>query len=129
MDDPRATGRSGRRGRLHPPVRAGQDPTALLAVHEAARQLTAARSPQEVVGIVVALVTSLGADVMPARTADADALPWDLSFGVDEPLLPVAEPTSVPRLNVETLLPGFLEDARRVVMELRLQSQDRPAAS
>jgi diguanylate cyclase (GGDEF)-like protein len=92
-------------------------------VHEAARELLDADSPSEVVDVVVRLVRTLGGQTVPARIAGPHAIPWDLTFGVDEPLLPVAEPASVPRLHLETLLPGFLEDARRVVMDLRHRSQ------
>ena len=101
----------------------------LLAAHEATRALLTAGSPREVVDVVLNLVENLGAEVIPARLAGADALPLDLSFGVDEPLLPVADPASIPRLQLETLLPGFLEDARSVVMNLRYRAQLRDEAT
>jgi diguanylate cyclase (GGDEF)-like protein len=46
-------------------------------------------------------------------------LPLDLSLGAAEPLLAAAEPASIARLRIEVLMPTFLEDARRVVMDLR----------
>jgi diguanylate cyclase (GGDEF)-like protein len=101
----------------------------LLAVHEATRALLDADSPSEVVDVVLRLVAELGGRAVPARIAGSGALPWDLSFGVDEPLLPMADPTSVPRLHLEALLPAFLEDARRVVMDLRHRSQLRHEAT
>src|SRR5664279_3180290 len=116
VNDRRVVGRPEPRRRARPPSRAVQDPAALLAVHEATRALLDADSPCEVVDIVLTLVAALGAEAIPAQVAGADALPWDLSFGVDEPLLPVAALMSVPRLHLETLLPSFLEDARRVCL-------------
>jgi hypothetical protein len=97
-------------------------PAALLATHTATRALLKAATPREVVDIVLGLVVTLGGEVIPARLAGADALSLDLSFGVDGPLLPTAEPASIPRLHLETLMPGFLEDSRHVLMELRHQS-------
>lgn len=102
---------------------------ALVAVHEATRALIATGSPREVVDVVTGLVDTLGAAVVPARLAGPDALPLDLTFGMDEPLLPAAEPASVPRLHLEVLLPTFLEDARRVVMALRDMAHLRDKAS
>lgn len=90
-----------------------------MAAHQATRALLGAGSPREVVDIVVDLVTALGAAVVPARLAEPDHLPLDLSFGVDEPLLAWAEPGGLARMHVEILLPSFVEDARRVVMTLR----------
>jgi diguanylate cyclase (GGDEF)-like protein len=101
----------------------------LSAVHEATRALFDADSPAEVVDVVLRLVDKLGGRTIPARNAGSDALPWDLSLGVGEPLLPAAEPASVPRLHLESLLPAFLEDARRVVMDLRHRSQLRHEAT
>lgn len=108
---------------------AGLDPPALTAAHESTRALLDAASPREVVDVVVDLVATLGGVVVPARLAGADALPLDLSFGVDEPLLAQADPAGVPRLRLEVLLPTFVEDARRAVMKLRETARLRDEAS
>lgn len=129
MSDPRDIVRPADRRRRQAGLPAGLDPAILLATHEATRALLNARTPVEVVDVVLAFVESLGGEVIPARLAGPDALPLDLSFGVYEPLLPRAEPTSIPRLHLETLMPGFLDDARCVVMELRHRAQLRDEAT
>lgn len=116
--------RSAHRAQPRPPMRAlsipkGMDPQALAAAHEATRALLTAQSPHEVVDVVFDLVTALGAVVTPARLADPDQVPLDLSFGVGEPMLAQADTAGIARLHLETLLPSFVEDARRVVMNLR----------
>lgn len=119
----------GRRALPRPPIPAGVEPAAFAAVHEATRALLAAGTPREAVDVVLGLVTTLGAVVVPARLAGPNALPLDLSFGTDEPLLAAAEPAGIPRLHLEVLLPMFLEDARRVVMYLRDTARLRDEAS
>ncbi len=98
---------------------AGLSPAALATAQAATRALLAVESPREAVDVVLGLVTALGGTVTPARTAAADTLPLDLSFGVGEPLLAYADPAGVPRMQLEILLPTFLEDTRQVVMNLR----------
>lgn len=122
------------RARRRPPIRVpsipqGLDPQGLTAAHEATRALLTAQSPREVVDIVFDLVVALGAVVVPARIAGPDQLPLDLSFGVGEPMLAQAEPAGITRMHLETLLPSFVEDARRVVMGLRQTAQLRDEAS
>lgn len=117
--------------RLAPPNRSissGLDRQAVAAAHEATRALLSAASPRDVVGIVLNLVTELGGVVSPARTAGPDALPVDLSFGVGEPMLAEAEPAGTARMHLEVLLPAFMEDARRVVMDLRHNAHLRDEA-
>jgi diguanylate cyclase (GGDEF)-like protein len=128
-DQPSRSPGSGRRTLPRPPTPAGIDPAALVAVHEATRALLDATTPQEAVEVVLGLVTTLGAVVVPARLAAPNTLPLDLSFGTTEPLLAASEPAGIPRLHVEVLLPSFLEDARRVVMDLRQTAQLRDEAS
>lgn len=112
-----------------PPTPAGMDPVALVAVHEATRALLDAGTPREAVDVVLGLAATLGAVVVPARLAGPDALPLDLSFGIGEPLLADAEPAGIARMHLEVLMPTFLEDARRVVMDLRHTGQLRDEAS
>ncbi|MFP5328195.1 MAG: EAL domain-containing protein, partial [Acidimicrobiia bacterium] len=89
----------------------------------ALRALLHATTPEEVVGIAIDLVHDLGGVVVPATLDDGTAMPVDLSFGVGEPLLPYADPVSVPRMLLEELLPRFVEDARHAVAQLRLREQ------
>jgi hypothetical protein len=88
-------------------------------VHQATRALLQIGSAREAVRILVAVVEQLGAEAVPAHLAGDSALPIDLSFGEVEPLLPVAEPLSVARLRLEEVLPGLVEDARRMVALVR----------
>jgi DNA-binding transcriptional MerR regulator len=95
----------------------------LQAIHEATRGLLYITSAREATEILVAAVRKLGGSTVPASQADSRALPIDLSFGDDEPILPLAEPLSLARMHLEQALPGLVEDARRAVQLLR-RSED-----
>jgi DNA-binding transcriptional MerR regulator len=95
----------------------------LQATHQATRALLYITSAREATEILVAAVHRLGGSTIPASQADSWALPIDLSFGEGEPLLPVAEPLSLARMQLEQVLPGLVEDARRAVLLLR-RSED-----
>jgi DNA-binding transcriptional MerR regulator len=92
---------------------------ALEAAYEATRALLRIRKPADAVDVLVELVRALGGSVVDADDAPTDALPIDLSFGERPPLLPVAEPYSVARLNLERVLPTVLDDARHMVLLTR----------
>ncbi|MFN2608564.1 MAG: hypothetical protein ABR511_11850 [Acidimicrobiales bacterium] len=94
---------------------ASSDHEAVLLALRATSALVASTSAAQVVDILGALVGDLGGTVVPAAAEDPWALPVDLSFGESPPLLPAAEPRSVARLRLEELLPGVVEDARRMV--------------
>jgi DNA-binding transcriptional MerR regulator len=103
---------------------AGQPGWELLeTVHQATRALLYITSAREATEILVAAVRKLGGSTVPASQADSRALPIDLSFGDDEPILPLAEPYSLARMQLEQVLPGLVEDARRAVQLLR-RSED-----
>jgi DNA-binding transcriptional MerR regulator len=103
---------------------AGQpDWEALQTIHQATRGLLYITSAGEATEILVAAVDRLGGSTIPAGQADSWALPIDLSFGDGEPILPVAEPFSLARMQLEQVLPGLVEDARRAVQLLR-RSED-----
>jgi DNA-binding transcriptional MerR regulator len=103
---------------------AGQpDREVLETVHQATRGLLYITSAQEATEILAAVVQRLGGSTIPASQADSWALPIDLSFGDGEPILPVAEPLSLARMQLEQVLPGLVEDARRAVQLLR-RSED-----
>ena len=95
------------------------------AVLATTRALLRSRTPREVRDLLVAFVRIGGGDVVPADQGGADALPFDLSFGEGEPLLPTAEKPSVVRLRLEHILPAVHEDARRVVALLRAAEDAR----
>jgi DNA-binding transcriptional MerR regulator len=95
----------------------------LQATHQATRALLYIASAREATEVLVAAVHRLGGSTTPARQADARALPIDLSFGDGEPILPVAEPFTLARMQLEQALPGLVEDARRAVQLLR-RSED-----
>lgn len=109
-------------GRLDGGDGTGAEIEAVLAVTRAALRST---SPAEVRDAVVAFVRMSGGDVVSADEADVAALPFDLSFGEGEPLLPTAEKPSVVRLQLERTLPAVLDDARRIVALLRATSDAR----
>jgi diguanylate cyclase (GGDEF)-like protein len=119
------SGRRGKRGRLPPPIPSGVSPEALAAVHRVTRALFAATSGAQIVELVCGFVRELGGDIIPASLDPADAVPIDLGLGEVEPLLPVAPEVSVARLQLESLLPSLMEDARAAV--LRLRNSDRLA--
>ena len=99
---------------------AGQPDWQLLeTVHQATRGLLYIASAREATEILIAAVHRLGGSTIPAGQADSWALPIDLSFGEGEPILPVAEPLSLARMQLEQMLPGLVEDARRAVQLLR----------
>ena len=102
---------------------AGLDPEALEAAYRATRALLHAGSAGQVVDVLVHLVAELGGEVEPAETAGPDALPLDLSLGVGPPMLPVADPYSIARMQLERVLPTVLEDARRAAALVRTVSR------
>ena len=88
-------------------------------MHDTARGLLRATSAAAAVAALVDLVEALGGEVGPAAEQTDDVLPIDLGLGVTDPLLARAEPFSVARLRLEAVLPGIVEDARRMVALLR----------
>jgi hypothetical protein len=81
----------------------------LETVHQATRALLYITSVREVTEILAAAVHRLGGQTTPASQADSWALPIDLSFGDGEPILPVAEPLTLVRMQPEQVLPGLVE--------------------
>jgi diguanylate cyclase (GGDEF)-like protein len=85
------------------------------AVLDATRQLFWVETPAEAADVVRKLITVLGGQTVPARVSTSDALPLDVSFGEQEPLLPSAPALSVARLLLERHLPSFMVDAQRAL--------------
>lgn len=102
---------------------AALDPGALEAAYRATRALLYLRSPAQAVDVLVDLVIELGGTVVDADAAGPDALPLDLSLAERPPLLPVAEPGSLLRLQLLGVLPTVLEDARRAAAIVRRSPQ------
>jgi DNA-binding transcriptional MerR regulator len=94
------------------------DPVATASAYRAARHLLALARPADAPVVLVQLVEDLGGTVADATEAPDHALPIDLGVGTGVPLLPVAD-DPVAQLRLERLLPGVVEDARRMVDLLR----------
>lgn len=114
-------------GRGHPLGRPSSDAEGsdMEAVLATTRALLRSRTPSEVRDLLVAFVRLSGGDVVAADQGGTEALPFDLSVGEGEPLLPTAEKPSVVRLRLERTLPAVHEDARRVVALLRAAGDAR----
>jgi DNA-binding transcriptional MerR regulator len=108
-----------RQRRRHVTAAGQPDWEVLQAIHQATRALLYITSAREATEILVAAVHRLGGSTAPAGEDDSWALPIDLSFGEAEPVLPVAEPFTLARMQLEEVLPGLVEDARRAVELLR----------
>lgn len=106
------------------PVAAPAESNALLATCRAQRAILRAETPLDIVAALATFVTDLGGIVGPAAVQDDEVIPLDLSFGETDPLLARAEPYSVARFSLESLLPALVEDARRMVT--RVRAQQRP---
>jgi DNA-binding transcriptional MerR regulator len=103
------------------------DAEALVVVLEATRELIQMRDAAGGAEVLARAVERLGGTVAPAHPAPDDALPIDLSLGEGEPVLPVAEPYTLARMRLETLLPGLVEDAHRQAALVRRQGRAGPA--
>lgn len=100
--------------------------TALRVVNSALRSLLRATSEREAVARLLDTVGQLGGQVVPARLAHGDgsiALPVDLAFGLDEPLLPAAARSTPARALLERHLPPLVEDVRLIVEHLRAEER------
>ncbi len=105
--------------RAYPEADVAGDPEAAAVELAATRALLEATSAGEVAEVVATLVRDLGGGLVPARLADSSRVPIDVSLGLSEPLLPWAEPVSVAELRLGSVLPEFVDAARRVVNRLQ----------
>lgn len=87
---------------------------------EATRRLFWLESPAQARRLTCEVVTALGGSVVEADQADANAIPFDVSFGDGKPLLPVAPRATPARQLLEERLPSFVLDVRRA-LELATQ--------
>jgi GGDEF domain-containing protein len=97
------------------PEHAGAEPSLLEVTVAAQRALLRARRPADVVAALERTVRALGGSVVPGNQSGDEVLHLDLSLGVREPLLPWAPPDEPARERIQRVLPGLLEDARRLV--------------
>lgn len=96
------------------------DPFVVLAAYETARTLVRAVDVSDVSAAVQGFVQRLGGELGPAQLQDDVVLPVDLAFGAGPPVLPRAQPGSLARMRLETVLPLLVEDARTVAHRLML---------
>lgn len=99
----------GERG--YPPLGDHHDPTGDRVALAATRALVTVTSRAEAARVLHTAVTDMGARVVPARLADQSALSVDVSLGVGEPLVVVADPTELASLRLAHHLPALVEDA------------------
>jgi GGDEF domain-containing protein len=97
------------------PEHPGLELSLLEATVEAQRALLRARRPEEVVRALERAVTRLGGQVVPGHVGGDEVLHLDLSLGVRDAVLPWAPPGDPARDRIQRVLPGLLEDARRLV--------------
>ena len=103
-----------------PAVRIDDLPVELPAWFAATRALLGVTTPEEVSEVIATLIHDLGGWLVHARVADpATAIPFDVSLGLSEPLLPCADPLSGAGSRLANVLPEFIEDARSVLDRLR----------
>jgi GGDEF domain-containing protein len=101
----------------------GVELSLLEATATAQRSLLRARRPEDVVRALERAVHALGGEIAPAHVGGEDVLQLDISLGVRDALVPVAPPGGQARSHLQQVLPGLLEDARRVVHLLWAQDE------
>jgi GGDEF domain-containing protein len=97
------------------PEHPGLELSLLEATVEAQRALLRARRPEEVVRALERTVIRLGGQVVPGHVGGDEVLHLDLALGVRDAVLPWAPPGDPARDRIQRVLPGLLEDARRLV--------------
>lgn len=101
----------------------GVELTLLEATASAQRAILRARRPEDVVRALERTVHTLGAEVVPAHVGGDDVLQLDLSLGVRDATIPLAPPGEPARAHLQQVLPGLLEDARRMIHLLWAQDE------
>lgn len=93
-----------------------EDGSVVIATLRALLRIRSARGAAE---LLQRAVRDFGGAVSPVADAGPDALPIDLSLGEGAPILAVAAPFSLARIEIERALPRLVEDARQAVDLLR----------
>ncbi|HYO40347.1 MAG TPA: diguanylate cyclase [Nocardioidaceae bacterium] len=124
--------------RGYPAVRTPYDPTGASVVLAATRALLTATTRTEVAQVLHTAVQDLGGAVVPARSADASAIPVDVSLGVGEPQVVIVDEMHPASLGLSAHLPSLVEDAltsaarcegdRRRPVRVTLDAPPRPAS-
>jgi GGDEF domain-containing protein len=97
------------------PENPGSELALLEVTATAQRGLLRARRPEEVVRVLERAVLALGGDVVPGHVGGDEVLHLDLALGVRDARLPWAPPDDPARQRIQRVLPGLLEDARRLI--------------
>lgn len=118
----------GRPDRPAAPLTLGSAPV-LEGLLDATRALLWIESADHAAGLCRDLIAEFGGTVVPAEGATSDALPIDVSFGLGQPMLPLAPEVSVARMLIERYLPGFVRDAYRALEVADRTSRLSEAAS
>jgi methanogenic corrinoid protein MtbC1 len=84
----------------------------------ATRALLRTSTADDVAAVVRTAVADLGGACVPARLEPDDVLGVDVSLGLSEPVLVVADPLSVATLELRAVLPQLVEDARLALHRL-----------
>lgn len=107
----RAGGLSRQSPRAYPDPFDPDDLTGDSVVLAATRAMLRGQTRTELASIVRTAIHDLGGAIVPARLAGSEALPVDVSVGVGEPLLVVAERLSIPSMKLVRHLPLLVQDA------------------
>lgn len=104
--------------RLTPAPALGAD-TSPRVVLDALRLLLRARTGEEVMAAVVDTVLQYGGTVAPPSRSSTGQLPFDVTFGVADPLLPTGDEATLAALA--EVLPALVEDAHVAIERARVQ--------
>lgn len=100
---------------------------AAFVVVSTLRLFLRASSPEDVVVAMFDAVRDLGGTVAPAAAPPTGSLPIDISFGIGEPMLPVA--TGATAAQLQRILPTLVEDARVAVSRTNLEAHLQASAT
>jgi GGDEF domain-containing protein len=93
----------------------GTELSLLEVTTSAQRAVLRARRPEDVVRALERAVRALGGTLVPAHVGGEDVLPLDVTLGVTDARLPMAPVGDPARSQLQQVLPGLVEDARRMV--------------
>jgi GGDEF domain-containing protein len=93
----------------------GTELSLLEVTTSAQRAVLRARRPEDVVRALERAVRALGGSLVPAHVGGEDVLQLDVTLGVTDARLPMAPVGDPARSHLQQVLPGLVEDARRMV--------------
>ncbi|MDF2968105.1 MAG: hypothetical protein K0Q93_1883 [Nocardioidaceae bacterium] len=103
--------RAGSAARGYPRSEHLDDPSGNAVALAATRALLTVQTPAEAAQVLHTAVHDLGGAVVPARLAGDDALPVDVSLGVGEPRVVVADALDMAGMRLAQHLPLLVQDA------------------